>query len=341
MDTLQLNLIKLVLLFFITPFVKISGQKNDSTLFEPLHEVVLFIIPETKEIKWDSPSALIKSSTNCFLASEIMNSPYMLGHVITKVRSPLITTGYAYYAMNGADQSEKLSRFFTEKRGLGVLGCTMKGRLEPENEIISNLEFYAKKNKLSYMRFLVSEESVLRILEFINYYTSLNMSGIIPVNQYNGALFPGYFGEGAGCSAFAIHLLSLAGALPLTAKDEWLIEINMPMDLIGGDMNNNKRIKLKDILKRKEWHSGEGIEGVDFASFSIFDPYLIHKWVLKTYNSGDKEHYQPEKSLYNVKGLFVDYSDLRTYNDSITTVRLDTTFFIKHYFEKIKNNNNE
>ncbi len=319
-------------LLFLLQFDVIVAQKNNVLNSGSDHELTIFAIPEVSKIEWDNPSLLFKTTIKCYLNAALSKQYYVIGHVIARIQSPLLDS-VVYVAMNGAVQSEKVEYVIKKKVGLGVLGSTIKGRIEPVEHIHDGLALYAKRGKVAYLKFKINQQAVERLIEFVNYFKKKNHMGYAPSEFYNGALFPRYEKEGSGCSAFAVTLLDIANVVPGEAKDEWIRSVDIPMELIGGEFNNNKRVKFSSILKTKSWYNGDGKEGVDFVNYSVYDPGLMFNWINNTYLQNDT-NFIPETEN-NMKGLVVDRSDV-TFNDKVILQRKDTTLFSKFYYKKLQ-----
>ena len=95
---------------------------------------------------------------------------------------------------------------------------------------------------------------------------------------YGGSFWPRYKYEGAGCSAFAIAVLDLAGIQPPDSSG-WKVNVNIPVNLIGGKFNQGKKIKSGEIKRTLQWHNGEGEKNVNYVSYNIYDPSFVYKWV--------------------------------------------------------------
>jgi hypothetical protein len=321
----------LLLLFFLQLDV-IFAQKNTVSNSALDHELTIFVIPELSKIAWDNPSILFKTTFKCYLNAALRKHYYVIGHVIGRIQSPLLDS-VVYVAMNGAVQSEKVEYVIKKKVGLGVLGSTIKGRIEPVDHIHDGLALYAKRGKVAYLKFKINQQAVERLVEFVNYYKQKNQTGYAPCEFYNGALYPRYENEGSGCSAFAVTLLDIANVIPYEAKDEWIRSVKIPMELIGGEFNNNKKVKFSSILKTKSWFNGDGKEGVDFVNYCVYDPGLMFNWINNKYLHNDT-NYIPETEN-NMKGLVVDRSDV-TFHDQVIQQRKDTTFFSRFYYKKLQ-----
>lgn len=323
---------KLLILLFVLLQFQVLVAQTDSINAGIDHELTVFVIPEVSPIEWDNPSVLFKTTIKCYLNAALRKHYYVIGHVIARISSPLLDS-VVFVAMNGAIQSEKVEYVVKKKVGLGVLGSTIKGRMEPNNHINEGLQLYGNRGKVAYIKFKINEQAVQRLMEFVNYYQQKNETGFAPCEFYNGALWPRYEKEGAGCSAFAVTLLDIANVLPAEAKDEWVMSVNVPMELIGGEFNDNKKIKFGSILRTKSWYTGDGKEGVDFVNYSVYDPGLMFNWINNKRLENDSV-YKPETED-NKSGLVVERRNV-SFTDNVLLQRKDTTFFPKFYYEKLR-----
>ena len=320
-------------LFFV---IVISTQTLFSrTLNEGInqhHEITLYFITSTGKIKWDNPSKLLKSTNLAYLKATLKGNSYVIGHTHARITSALLDAPL-YTGMVGAVHSDKADLILKKKVGLGSLGATIRGKMETEESIKSGLKRYGKMNMVSYIKFKINATAVQRILHFINYYGQKTECGFAPCEKYNGALWPRYEKEGSGCSAFVMTLLDVANIVPPESK-EWMVDINVPMNLIGGESNNNKKIKFSSILSTKSWYNGNGIEGVDFVNYKVFDPSIIKEWILNKRNQNDSLFVADEED--GLKGVIIDRRNvLCDLNDPIIKQRTDTTLFVKHYYKLI------
>ena len=322
----------IISLLFISQSV--FSQENVAVKNVADHELTIFAIPEVTPIKWDNPSVLFKTTIKCYLNAALRKHYYVIGHVIARISSPTLDSA-VYVAMNGAVQSEKVEYVVKKKVGLGVFGSTIKGRIEPVDHIHKGLQLYGKRGKVAYIKFKINEQAVERLIDFVKYYQQKNETGLAPCEYYNGALWPRYDKEGSGCSAFGVSLLDVANVLPAEAKEKWIRSVDIPMELIGGEFNNNKKVKFGSIFKEKSWYSGDGKEGVDFVNYSVYDPGLMFNWINNTHVINNNV-YESEKEN-NMKGLVVDRRDV-TFEDNVVLQRKDTTFFAKFFYEKIRIN---
>ena len=313
---------------YLTAFSQTSNQDS---------EITIYVITSVSPINWSNPSTLFKSSVNCLFKSAIQKNYYMIGHTIARINSPL-QPAPTYWAMCGDSNSDKVKLVLGKKVGLGVLGSTMSGHLESEKNIKRGLKLYSKRKKVAYIKFKINAQSNQRITQFMNYYEHKTHYSFAPYQMYNGALWPRYENEGAGCSAFGISLLDVAEILP-SESEQWIVDVNIPMNLIGGEFNNNKKVKFRDILKTKSWYIGTGTIDVDYVNYKVYDPSLIFNWIISKRNQNDSI-FQPDEEN-GIPGVVIDMRNAVINKDEpILKHRTDSSnLFIKHYYNKIHNMN--
>lgn len=334
-------IIRRLIVVFILLLIVLIFRKSMSCTAHPrinhdFHEIVIFTIPSVKSVDWQSPSELYKSALKCYTSAIFKKPYYVIGHMSAIITSPILEST-VYTGMTGASQKEKVQGVLVNKLGFGIFGSTLKGKMEPVSKMKKTISFYAKRGKLAYMRFRVNEDSIRRVMQFITCFQEKNEFGYAPCNKYNGALYPCYHYEGAACSSFIIALMDVAGVLPEFAPQKWAVNLNIPMHLIGGKLNNNKRISLKSIAKTKEWHNGSGVEGVDYAHLELYDPALIYDWIKqRRAEEGDTEFVKDSDGIF--KGVYADKSAV-TFNkdEGILRERPSKTFFVSKFLEENAN----
>lgn len=324
--------VRRVLLFTIllstqTLFSKTLNDSNNQQ-----HELTIYFTSSTGVINWENPSKLFKSTNLAYLKAGIKKNYYVIGHTQARLTSTLLPAPI-YTAMTGAAQTEKVDLVLKKKVGFGSLGSTIKGKMETEESIKKGLLLYGKRNMVSYVKFKINQEAVHRILQFIKYYGQKTENGFAPCEKYNGALWPRYENEGSGCSAYGMSLLDVANIIPPEAKD-WMVDVNVPMELIGGEFNNNKKIKFGSILRTKSWYTGNGTEGVDYVNYKVYDPSIIKDWLMNKRGMNDSVFIADEEN--GLKGIIVDRRNVvYEANDLVLKQRTDTTLFVKHYYQLI------
>ena len=306
-----------------------GGENNENRL-------TIYVIPSAAPLDWQSPSTLYKSFFKGYVAKMLRSEKYLIGHLFIKLTSPLLEKPLLT-GMRSASKREKKNLVMREKVGLAILGIGMKGRLEDPDELVKKIGYYSRKKEIASITYLINDESVKRILEFYRIFTSKFNDKYSPADFYGGAFWPLYEYEGAGCTAFGMSMLDLA---KITGNETnlWKVDVNIPMKLIGGELNHNLKVKTQQIKKTHEWASGTGVDTVDYVSFSIYDPSLIFNWINRQRELPDSSRiggYLPMSEL-SVPGLISDRTSVGvSENGPVIGTRNQNNFFIDHYLKKL------
>jgi hypothetical protein len=325
---------KLKIVFFVILISQqglFSRTVNDSTFQH--HEITIYVIKSVSPIDWSNPSNLYKSTFNCFINAALKKNYYVIGHTLARINSTLLPTP-RFAAMTGAKQTEKVELVLIKKTGFGAFGSTVHGKMEPEESIKRGIGFYSKRNTVAFIKFRINENSAKRILQFIDYFSQKTKYGFAPCELYNGSTWPRYENEGSGCSGFGMAVLDVAHLLPAESNN-WMINVKIPMDLIGGEFNHNKKIKISSILHTKSWYIGTGTVDVDYINYKVYDPNYIFDWIINKRSQNDPEFLAYEED--GIPGLIVDRQNLVVNdNEPICLQRTDSNLFIRHYYRKIQ-----
>ncbi len=303
--------------------------ENDTSL----HELTIFTFPTMYPLDWSSPSDLYKTMFKCYVRTMFLKNNYLIGHITTRIKTPLIDKPL-YIAMTGADPAEKARMVIKEKVGFGILGATLKGKIEPDSQIQARIKIYMKRKKIGFITFRVNKASMERILIFISQFRSKMNENNSPCDFYGGAFYPRYHHEGAACSSFGIALLEVANLYEFIYKD-WLVDVNVPIDIVGGEFNNNMKIKNSRIIKTKSWYKGNGVENEAFVNYQVYDPSIMLDWIKKVRQKNDSVFRKSE--MNDLEGLYVDCRNVQVNtSDSIFKTRKKSNVFIEKYKQKLK-----
>lgn len=294
------------------------------------HEISIFVIPSLAKIDWSNPSVLFKTTLKCFIKAITAKNLYTIGHTIVRIKSPNIKESY-YVAMSGKFHTEKVSSVLVRRMGLGVLGATLQGHIEPEKQIHKGINLYAKRGMIGYIRFKVNAQSIDRVTEFIEHFKNKSTMKCSPSELYNGATWPRYENEGSGCSSFGMAILDVAGILPQCIED-WKVDIKIPMNLIGGEFNKNKKISIFSILNTTSWYVGKGREDIDYVRYNVYDPAKIFEWIKKSRVQNEYNYIAENEK--DIIGLRIDMSNVHV-TEPIFLQRIASNLFVKHYYKNI------
>jgi hypothetical protein len=290
-------------------------------------------MPTLYPLDWESPSALYKSMRSCYIKTLVKSDNYLLGHVAVGLKSSLLPKPLLTAQTSGS-LKEKLDLIFKKKVGYAIIGAPLKGRIETEAELLRKLKVYARRDKLAFIRYKISEKAAQRVLDFMEHYSSKMNDKYAPSDFYGGAFWPRFHHEGAGCSAFGVALLDLVNLLQ-PENEVWELSVKIPMHLIGGEYNNNLKVKYSTLRATKEWYEGDGNVNEDYVVYSVYEPSVMFDWIME-HRTKTLNDYKPIEEN-GVPGLVADRSYV-TFDESepFFLPRNEPNLFIDHYFKKIK-----
>lgn len=295
------------------------------------HEITFYAMPTLFPISWESPADLYNTMFSCYLKTILVPDNYLLGHLAVQISTPLLQKPLLT-GMASVNQKEKMDHLYIKKTGFAILGASLKGGLETDAELKETLKSYAKRHKLAFITYRINEQATKRILRFMERFSHSQNNNPASCNYYGGFFWPRFQNEGAGCTAFGMALLDLVNLLDADT-DNWLQQVNIPMSIIGGEFNNNKKIKISTIRKTKSWYNGPGEINIDYIAYNVYDPSKMYHWILEQRNETITRYKSIE--VTGVPGLYVDCSDVHVSDDEpLFTKRSDFNVFINKHFEK-------
>jgi hypothetical protein len=298
---------------------------------QTINEITIYVMPTMYPLDWTSPASLYNSMQECFFKTRKVPANYLLGHLAIRIKTPLLDSPMLF-AMTAADKWERLNLVLKKKIGFGIMGYPLAGRFETERELTENMAVYAKRNKLAFINFRINETAAKRMIEMVKEMSLIKEDNKAACNYYGGAFWPRYENEGSGCSAMGMALLDVADILPVESE-EWMVRVRIPMSVVGGELNGNKKIKTSVIRKSFSWYEGEGIANVDYINYTIYDPSIIFNWIMAKRQLPSSIIHSVEED--GVPGLFFDLSGKQIDdNEPLFIKRTNPDRFIEQY--KIK-----
>lgn len=323
-------------MLFVVLFIFTStlSSENKLTKASPeIHELTLYLMPTLYPLDWESPSSLYKSMRLCYIKSITKRDNYLLGHLAVGLNSSLLPKPLLI-AQSSGSLREKLDLIFNKKVGYAIIGAPLKGRIETDKELRHKLKIYAKRDKLAFIRYKISKKAAQRILDFIELYSSKLNDQHAPSDFYGGAFWPRFHHEGAGCSAFGMALLDLVNVMEPTETDAWELRLKIPMNLIGGEYNNDRKVHYSTIRKANQWYEGNGQMNKDYVVYSVFEPSIMFDWVMDK-RLKPEEVFRPIEEN-GVPGVVVDMTQVQfDENEPLFIQRTVPNLFINYYFKKI------
>ncbi|MEI8084643.1 MAG: hypothetical protein WCG93_00370 [Paludibacter sp.] len=318
------------LLLFIFSTAIAFGQADRKK--EAIHEITLFVMPSVTPLNWENPATLFSSTESCLLKSVFMSNRYILGHLIVRINTPTLHQPL-YLGILSANEKELIDLVFKQKVGFGILGVVTKGRFETEVELKKKLEAYTDRQKLAFMTYRINDIALQRILSFYKQFTAKKNGKNAPSDLYGDTFWPRYQNEGCGSTALGVAMLDVANVLPAEVE-QWKMRVNIPMTIIGGELNEHKKVDFSTLSDTKSWFKGKGKENVDYVPFEIYEPSVMYDWILKQ-RSVIKAN---RKTIVSdgVPGLFIDCRNISVEaNEPFFVERPKSNYFIERsYVEK-------
>lgn len=237
------------------------------------NELKLHFMRSPLGINWKSPWTLSMSTVKNQLVPFSKKRAYSISHVFVEVKCD--SNGrHIKRGMTSATTTEERDLVFKYKYGLGTMFHGFKGNLEKDEQITRDLAPYNGSKRKATLTVKVSAEACERMLDYADEYEDLGYG-----NMYTGLQGDPLKREGAGCSAFAVSFMRVAGLMD-NFTEEWKTIINVPHRFIGGPMTGNK-VSLGYLLARPgaRWSSS-----VPHYHLEAWNPERMHSWVKKTYN---------------------------------------------------------
>lgn len=331
----------IVTLLLIAFSFNLQAEKIDTV---ENHEFTLFLMRSAKPISWSSPAALsssvIKSNIKQLFNSK--KSLHVYGHAVYNFTSDVLEQDTIWMGItSGASFVEELKAVFQEKIGLGTLGIRFPSIVEGKKEIIPDVSLNARYTEARFIKFLLSKESASQIAEFLDYmYSSYEDQYWSPISYYSVAFWPLYDGEGSACTSICFACLESGGIdIGDQLRREWCMEEKIPMDVIGGRYNDNKKVGIFKLLSSKSWYQGEGVENEDYIPLQLYEVNYIMDWVNEQLDESDVHYYSLSDDV-QIKGLLMDFRHVKPQQSlsEIMKPRNNPSSFIRYHFEHLEPN---
>lgn len=266
-------------------------------------DLTLYFFP-SRGISWKSPSTLLASVAKNF----VLGDEYLIGHVTVELKcessGKRIHTGMTF-----GDFSQTKDLILKDGSGVSVLLTPMKGQLERPVYIERYLREDADAGRLSFMRYLISPSTCERLAQYYEEYKERNLGA-----HYGLSLRPRY-GEGAGCSAFAMSFLELGGLVDSEFNSFVERQVLVPESWMGVPLRN-KKVSAYDLWQHaNRWASTHE----PHVKLNFWDPDLMHVYVhtkIAEVRRGGEKNMQIQR-WSNSWGIVQDKRDVATPTDPI------------------------
>jgi hypothetical protein len=249
--------------FFLLMLLPLTALSN---------ELKLHFMRSPLGVNWASPWTLTTSILKNQVVPFKKKRAYSISHVFVEVKCN--SNGkHILRGMTSATTTEERDLVFKKKYGLGTMFHFYKGRLEKNESILRDLAPYAGSSRKAELTIKTSGEACERMLDYAQEYEDLGYG-----NKYSGLQADPLKREGAGCSAFGVSFMRVAGLMD-DFTNEWRTSIDVPNKFIGGPMTGNK-VDILYILARPyaRWSNKSPHVHLEF-----WNPEAMHSWVKKTY----------------------------------------------------------
>jgi hypothetical protein len=230
--------------------------------------ITFFVIRPPANLNWNNPSSIAWSAVRASLNSSF----HPIGHITANVEcvTPQGEDVSFWTGMTSSTNNPTDMELLREKKlGFGIFYYDFKGHLETKEEIIEDLEKARHEiGRFFSLRFLINPEHCLRMRD---YYQQFQNKG---VDAFYGLNHRPRYKEGAGCTAYAMSFLDVAGVFSQSLQNAWGKTILIPEELIGSE---SKPVPMLDLLystHASRWAQ----EDEDHRRLAFFDTQFMAEW---------------------------------------------------------------
>ncbi len=222
-------------------------------------------------LDWSSPKRLGRSAID----NTRSGAAHAIGHVSVEVDCQASGGAYDLFGATTAEGDETEYLIREQGYGLGILFHTFKGRLTSRAEVEAELPAWLASGAMSYARFEVTPEACARLSQYVTEYRAYDYGSLYGLP--NRPLFR----EGAGCTAFGMSFLEVAGLFDPAFERAFSRELFVPPHWVGGPLTGNfvRPIRFFNPVIYSRW--AEPDEEHFYIHF--YDADLMHDWVRGVY----------------------------------------------------------
>lgn len=274
------------------------AKARDGEAFD--NEMTLFALPAPRltGLSWKSPGALARRT----LTNQALKFSRSIGHAGIRVECAATPTREAAHFQGSMTSTgdEFRDMVLKEKAGLGVLFRTVPGRIEREEELQASLDERYRNGRVSYLRMGISADTCHALLDYARAFAERGVDSqygfVRPLHQ-----------EGAGCSAFSMSFLKLAGVMDPSMQSEWSFDVRIPMQVIGGVTNPGHDVPVwKLFLLTRGWASASEAH----LRLTGWDPTLMYESIRARAKSSLKDGSEVVEKRGKALGIVLDQREL-------------------------------
>ena len=249
---------------YLYSLLLILGFVNSSLAYD----LTLHLIPAPSPTNWDSPGKLTRSALKNQLIKYHGGNRHSIGHLFVELNCPnhSILTG-----STSVDNIEERKAIFVQGYGLGVVLKNYKGKLDGPEETRKDIDSLQATGRSTFLKFLISESTCERLIDYLDEYQRRGYH-----QTYAGLNARPLDGQSAGCTAFGMSFLELAGLQIPEFENAWIHELIMPRKLVGGPTTGNKVRFMRAVTDVKtKWDTDLSNNGI---ALKFWDPEKMVDW---------------------------------------------------------------
>lgn len=239
-------------------------------------------------IDWSAPRDLTRS----VVKNKNSGQRRAIGHVTVQIDCG--HSGESIWTGMSDDSVNYRSLVLKEGYGLGILFEKVPGRLENGENLQQEINDLAGQGRIHAIDMLISHPTCDRLQTYLREFRQRGLS------QWYGLPNRPRHGEGAGCSAFGVSFLEIAGLMRDEWKAAWARELQVPEEWIGGP-DNEREVPFKRLYFLRKSLNHWGQHTGDTRNVTFWDPDLMHDWVKEMLENTDEN--QAPQGFATIPGL--------------------------------------
>ncbi|WP_413944698.1 hypothetical protein [Bdellovibrio sp. HCB-162] len=232
-------------------------------------ELIFYRAPEP--LNWETPGSLVRSAYRNMKARVNGHSyPHAISHVNVRLQcgnEPSIYRGMTSVRSN----LSYVWDFAFKGVALDAFMMNVKGRSYTEEEVLSWLGTLKQQGYVRSLKLILNSDQCARVQRYIHLYEELRLNEV-----YGGLRSLPHYGQGAGCSAYAVSFLQILDFFPPSLDQSWKRKLKVPLELLSSK-TRSARIGFFGYLRGKDrpWASDKEPHTV----LEFWDPDLMYAWV--------------------------------------------------------------
>ena len=261
-------------------------------------------------MSWQSPGQLVRGVLVNELGKAALGFTRTLGHAgvhlqvgASGARKPTAFLGSVTFR----DPRDFRTALLKDKIGLGMLFDAVPGRLETAEEMQHSIDVGRQTGRLASVQFLLSSDVASALVDYTQAFVARG------VHEAYGLEAQPLRAEGAGCSAFSMAYLELAGILAPRFRGAWSFSVRAPefdagRPLIGGRKRPMNKVPLvRAALLRRGW-AQTNEPGIEVFGW---DPTRMAEWIQARCTQAQRDRSELVLTCGKAHTLVVDARDVR------------------------------